>query len=188
MKHHNFKPKRSSATNRHLNATGKKIKLHINDFMSGWAKEFEIEQEGFSFSKWKKYFVSLTPTAFCCQLHYWHTSSLVVLLLILSIILATKVHLQVKKESLLVITSLGMQLTTTFVTGRQNSQFIEKHKIKDVVINEGITMHQVLYYLAVLLQSETSVEVLPLFQNSFPRCDCLQKIYEEIQLTLFENS
>lgn len=43
-------------------------------------------------------------------------------------------------ESLLVIASLGLQLTTTFVTGRKASQFILREDIYDVVINEGIFM------------------------------------------------
>lgn len=43
-------------------------------------------------------------------------------------------------ESLLVIASLGLQLTTTFVTGRKASQFILREDIDDIVINEGLFM------------------------------------------------
>lgn len=41
---------------------------------------------------------------------------------------------------MLVIASLGLQLTTTFVTGRKASQFILKEDVIDIVINEGIFM------------------------------------------------
>lgn len=49
-------------------------------------------------------------------------------------------------ESLLVIASLGLQLTTTFVTGRKASQFILREDISDVIINEGIFMVCTIFY------------------------------------------
>ena len=43
-------------------------------------------------------------------------------------------------ESLLVISSLGVQLTTTSVTGRTKSTFFDVSEVKDIIINEAITM------------------------------------------------
>lgn len=43
-------------------------------------------------------------------------------------------------ESLLVMTSLGVQLTTTFATGRTTSTFFDVAEVKDIIVNEGITM------------------------------------------------
>ena len=43
-------------------------------------------------------------------------------------------------ESLLAISSLGVQLTTTFVTGRTKSTFFDVSEVKDIIINEAITM------------------------------------------------
>ena len=43
-------------------------------------------------------------------------------------------------ESVLIVKDLGVQFTTSGVLGLQTSQFIEQHKIIDVLINEVITM------------------------------------------------
>ena len=43
-------------------------------------------------------------------------------------------------ESVLVVKDLGVQFTRAGVFGRQRSQFIEQHRIVDVLINEVITM------------------------------------------------
>jgi len=43
-------------------------------------------------------------------------------------------------ESVLIVKDLGVQFTTSGVLGFETSQFIEQHKIVDVLINEVITM------------------------------------------------
>ena len=43
-------------------------------------------------------------------------------------------------ESLLVMSTLGIQLTTTFGAGQSHSIFYDMTKVKDIVINEAITM------------------------------------------------
>ncbi|KFW64989.1 Phosphatidylinositol N-acetylglucosaminyltransferase subunit H, partial [Pygoscelis adeliae] len=71
---------------------------------------------------------------------------------------------KIDQESLLVIGSLGM---------------------KDVVINEAIHMQKVVYYLCILLQDpgdpQGVSEVVPLFQSSKPRLDCLIEVYKSCQ-------
>ena len=52
-------------------------------------------------------------------------------------------------ESLLVMSSLGVQLTTTFATGRTKSTFFDISEVKDIIINEAVTM--VRFRRAVLL-------------------------------------
>ena len=47
-------------------------------------------------------------------------------------------------ESVLIVKDLGVQFTRSGVLGLDTSQFIEQHKIVDVLINEVITM--VSYY------------------------------------------
>lgn len=43
-------------------------------------------------------------------------------------------------ESVLIVKDLGVQFTRSGLLGLETSQFIEQHKIVDVLINEVITM------------------------------------------------
>lgn len=47
---------------------------------------------------------------------------------------------KVDHESLLVIGSLGIQVSYSYASGRETTTFIEMNKIKDIVINEAIYM------------------------------------------------
>lgn len=47
---------------------------------------------------------------------------------------------KVDQESLLVIGSLGIQVTSSYASGRESTTFIEMGQVKDVVINEAIHM------------------------------------------------
>lgn len=47
---------------------------------------------------------------------------------------------KVDHESLLVIGSLGIQVSSSYASGRETTTFIEINKIKDIVINEAIYM------------------------------------------------
>lgn len=47
---------------------------------------------------------------------------------------------KVDHESLLVIGSLGIQVSSSYASGRETTRFIEMSKIKDIVINEAIYM------------------------------------------------
>jgi len=43
-------------------------------------------------------------------------------------------------ESLLVVASVGVQLTTTFASGRQTAMFYDIGDVSGIVINEAVTM------------------------------------------------
>lgn len=43
-------------------------------------------------------------------------------------------------ESLLVVSAVGIQLTTTFASGRKVTMFYDMSNVKAVIINEAITM------------------------------------------------
>ncbi|KAM9148815.1 phosphatidylinositol N-acetylglucosaminyltransferase subunit H isoform 3-T3 [Pangshura tecta] len=47
---------------------------------------------------------------------------------------------KIDQESLLVIGSLGIQMTSSYASGKENTTFIEISQVKDVVINEAIYM------------------------------------------------
>lgn len=93
--------------------------------------------------------------------------------------------IKVDHESLLVIGSLGIQLSSSYASGRETTTFIEMSKIKDIVINEAIYMNQIIYYLCVLLKDPSDPSavsrVVPLFQSSKPRLKCLVQVYKSCQ-------
>ncbi|KAM6466810.1 phosphatidylinositol N-acetylglucosaminyltransferase subunit H isoform 2-T2 [Liasis olivaceus] len=92
---------------------------------------------------------------------------------------------KIDQESLLIIDSLGIQMTSSYASGKENTTFIEMNQVKDVVINEAIYMQKVIYYLCILLQDPIEPhaisEVVPLFQSSKPRLDCLVEVYKSCQ-------
>lgn len=47
---------------------------------------------------------------------------------------------KIDQESLLVIGSLGIQVTSSYASGKESTTFIEMGQVKDVVINEAIYM------------------------------------------------
>lgn len=47
---------------------------------------------------------------------------------------------KVDHETLLIVGSLGVQLSSTYASGRESTTFIEMNKIKDIVINEAVYM------------------------------------------------
>ena len=49
-------------------------------------------------------------------------------------------HIAAVAESLLVVASVGVQLTTTFASGRQTAMFYNIGDISGIVINEAVTM------------------------------------------------
>lgn len=92
---------------------------------------------------------------------------------------------KIDHESLLIIGSLGIQVSSSFASGRESTTFIEIGKIKDIVINEAIYMQKIIYYLCVLLKDpadpDSVLSVVPLFQSSKPRLNCLVKVYKSCQ-------
>ena len=60
---------------------------------------------------------------------------------------------------MLVVRDLGIQVSTRYRCGLNNSQFIDRGRIADVIINEGIRHLQVVYYLAIVVTGETNMIV-----------------------------
>ncbi|XP_025894006.1 phosphatidylinositol N-acetylglucosaminyltransferase subunit H, partial [Nothoprocta perdicaria] len=92
---------------------------------------------------------------------------------------------KVDQESLLIIGSLGIQVTSSYASGKESTTFIEMSQVKDVVINEAIHMQKIIYYLCILIRDPQDPqgvsEVVPLFQSSKPRLDCLIEVYKSCQ-------
>eukprot|EP00457_Paulinella_chromatophora_P018511 gb/GEZN01019854.1/.p1 GENE.gb/GEZN01019854.1/~~gb/GEZN01019854.1/.p1 ORF type:complete len:168 (-),score=14.31 gb/GEZN01019854.1/:151-654(-) len=111
-------------------------------------------------------------------------SNLQVLLLLCPLLFCLQVkHDTVTEESMLVIKELGVQLQTTYLGGREKHRFIEKAKIKNIIINEGFTMCTVIFYLCILVEGQRDM-TLP-FEHLFPRLYDLQLIYGDALSLLF---
>uniref|UniRef100_UPI00358E5800 phosphatidylinositol N-acetylglucosaminyltransferase subunit H isoform X1 n=1 Tax=Myxine glutinosa TaxID=7769 RepID=UPI00358E5800 len=152
----------------------------------GLSAEYTLSSPGVSFS-----------TLICCTLAVWTftypvstyaqapallASAAVVLML------GTFVYLhwvKVQHESILVISGTGVQLSTSFASGRCDTHFIEMDVVKDIVINEGIHRQEVIYYLCVLVRNDQKSDglkaILPVFLAARPRLDCLRKVYRGCQ-------
>ncbi|XP_050525226.1 phosphatidylinositol N-acetylglucosaminyltransferase subunit H-like [Daktulosphaira vitifoliae] len=90
----------------------------------------------------------------------------------------------IHSESLLITAPIGLQLTTTYVTGRQMVLSLPWNCIKDILIVDLIHRQQVLFYLAV----QTSQNgLIILFQKSKPRLHILEIIYRDTH-KLIENN
>lgn len=92
---------------------------------------------------------------------------------------------KIDQETLLIIDSLGIQMTSSYASGKESTTFIEMGKVKDVIINEAIYMQKVIYYLCILLKDPVEPheisQVVPVFQSAKPRLDCLIEVYRSCQ-------
>ncbi|XP_041469298.1 phosphatidylinositol N-acetylglucosaminyltransferase subunit H-like [Lytechinus variegatus] len=107
-----------------------------------------------------------------------------VLAIMISVLLVLYIHSSVSKETLLLISSLGVQISSEYVTGRRVTKFIPFRAVQDIVIHEAVTMNKVVYYLAVLLKHQNGTEwtnsLVPVFMHSMPRLDKLQEIHASV--------
>ncbi|XP_072025482.1 phosphatidylinositol N-acetylglucosaminyltransferase subunit H-like [Amphiura filiformis] len=96
----------------------------------------------------------------------------------------------IKKEILTIIRCTGVQLTTIYATGRKQIQFVDVHNIENIVINEAVSMHKIIYYLAIILRRHPKTEqdhiIIPVFLHSMPRLDTLTDIYQTIHECLWK--
>lgn len=167
------------------NVRGEPLDFCAISYGKNLVHEYIFRHQAFNTKRW----LVLTPVFLACflrcGLHTRGVDILGVSLVVLCLLLVVKLRRRVKEESLLVMRSLGLQTTTTFVTGRQESRFINKENIEDVVISEAISMHSVIFYLVILLHNVDSKapSLVPLFQNTMPRLDALKMVYRGIHDT-----
>ncbi|XP_060030779.1 phosphatidylinositol N-acetylglucosaminyltransferase subunit H isoform X10 [Erinaceus europaeus] len=71
---------------------------------------------------------------------------------------------KIDQETLLIIDSLGIQMTSSYASGKESTTFIEMGKVKDIVINEAIYMDP--------LEPQEISQVVPVFQTCFIDLQC----------------
>ncbi|KAI8619599.1 GPI-GlcNAc transferase complex, PIG-H component-domain-containing protein [Chytriomyces sp. MP71] len=92
----------------------------------------------------------------------------------------------VREESLLVIRNVGLQTRTTNALGSSSTTFVPVSKVAEVIVNEGITMFQVRYYLAVVVSDRK--EMLVIFESFLPKLEYLKPVYWETRRILFNET
>lgn len=164
---------------------GKAISLDCQNH-SSFCREYTVSSPKVSIWKVMVYTCSVWLLAY--SVFFFTQNTAVLSLAILVTLLGMMLHIhfvKVDHESLLVIGSLGIQVSYSYASGRETTAFIEMSKIKDIVINEAVYMHQIIYYLCVLLKEPSDPNaisgVVPLFQSSKPRLNCLVKVYKSCQ-------
>ncbi|KAI8976203.1 GPI-GlcNAc transferase complex, PIG-H component-domain-containing protein [Pilobolus umbonatus] len=70
-------------------------------------------------------------------------------------------------KSILAIRDIGIQVKTTYWGGYTVSRFINRLKIEDIIINEGISFWQIKSYMAILVKDEAKMIVV--FEHLLPR-------------------
>ncbi|XP_015365658.1 PREDICTED: phosphatidylinositol N-acetylglucosaminyltransferase subunit H-like [Diuraphis noxia] len=111
-------------------------------------------------------------------------SKTVFIIAIVLFIIGLRFSFKVYNESLLITAPIGLQLTTTYMTGHQRVFSIPWHSITDVLIVDVIHTQQVLYYLAIKTPQNG---IVTLFQKSAPRLHFLEIIYKDVYKLLENN-
>jgi len=141
-----------------LSATGDSMTLEVVEHGEGGAsKEFIIAAPKFNFKKWLSLTVLLSFVSLTCELYIADLRLLGAVLSLLCFALIVKLHKKIKLESLLVVSSLGLQHTTLYASGRRETFFLSRRRLKSVLIVEGITMQKVFFYLAIVINSDSAI-------------------------------
>ncbi|XP_072929967.1 uncharacterized protein [Epargyreus clarus] len=112
-----------------------------------------------------------------------------IILIVLAFIIFFWVTHSVQSESILVIPTVGIQLSVKYVVGKED-HFVPWPSIDDVIINEVIKLNRVLYFLTILVkvnptnQETENIKLIPLFKYTKPRLPMLERIYTELQALL----
>jgi len=89
----------------------------------------------------------------------------------------------VKQESILVIADVGVQLQTKYYSGTVKTFFLDVDKIQDIIINEGITTNDIIFYLCILVEGCTSM-ITP-FEHFPPRLPIILEVYAGLREVIF---
>ncbi|KAI4883756.1 hypothetical protein NFI96_030530, partial [Prochilodus magdalenae] len=148
---------------------GQPISLDCQDH-SPFCREFTVISPKVSLRKVMVYTCSVWLVAYAVFFVTENTTVLSSAIMVTLAGMILHIHfVKVDQETLLIIGSLGVQLSSSYASGRESTTFIEMNKIKDIVINEAIYMHTIIYYLCILIKDSSEpngvASVVPLFQR-----------------------
>ena len=92
---------------------------------------------------------------------------------------------QIEKEIITIFPSFGIQFEYILYSGfKINTKFIIWNDIDTIIINEGFTMFNVYYYLAILPKNKNKNKLFIPFKKFIPRLNILLPIYKEIKFLI----
>ncbi|XP_060722075.1 phosphatidylinositol N-acetylglucosaminyltransferase subunit H isoform X2 [Tachysurus vachellii] len=164
---------------------GKKLQLSCQNY-SPFCREFTVSSAKLSLVKVMVFTCIVWLLAYAAFYLTQNTAVLSCAIFVTLTGMLLHVHfVKVDHETVLIVGSLGVQLSSTYASGRESTSFIEMSRIKDIVINEAIYMQTIIYYLCILLkdpaESDGVSSVVPLFKSSKPRLNCLVRVYRSCQ-------
>ncbi|GAB6020630.1 hypothetical protein CHUAL_003303 [Chamberlinius hualienensis] len=165
-------------TEKALSAFGAQLTLETIRY-NGHCISFSVEKR-FNYKCWSFLFATITTLLWFCSCQHLSPHFHVIVAIALCSVIALSVHLKIRKESLLAVSELGLQITTTFVSGRESTIFIDHSHIDSILINEGITMQCVLYYLVALIKFPNKATLVPIFTALFPRYNFIRQVYHKL--------
>ncbi|KAI9256257.1 GPI-GlcNAc transferase complex, PIG-H component-domain-containing protein [Sporodiniella umbellata] len=94
---------------------------------------------------------------------------------------------QVRRESILVIRDVGIQVKTVYWDQSSATRFIDRPKIDDIVILEGISFWQIKSYIAIIVKNEDTMVIV--FENLLPKLEpTLLQVYQGSRSIIFSKS
>ncbi|XP_061901121.1 phosphatidylinositol N-acetylglucosaminyltransferase subunit H [Entelurus aequoreus] len=165
--------------------SGKTISLECQNH-SSFCREFTVSSPKMSIGKVMVYTCCVWLAAYTVFFFTQNTAVLSSAILVTLVGMMLHIHfVKVDHESVLLIGTVGIQVSSSYASGRETSTFIEMSQVKDIAINEAIYLHQIIYYLCILLKDPSASDgvsrIVPLFQSSKPRLNCLTKVYKSCQ-------
>ncbi|CAO3687328.1 unnamed protein product [Rhizopus microsporus] len=91
---------------------------------------------------------------------------------------------QVRRESIMAIRDLGVQIKTVYWDGSAVTRFIDILKIEDIIIHEGISFWQIKSYIAIIIKDEDKMVIV--YENLLPKLDpILLETYRGVRSIIF---
>ncbi|CAF1093180.1 unnamed protein product [Rotaria sp. Silwood1] len=162
------------------NIYGELLDYEIIQHENNLITECRLERRIVHLQKWIGSTIILTYLAALIGVHKNDSRLLLFLSIILLIGVIIKAYLKVKRECVIVGNQMGLQLTTTYVIGRQTTIFISSNRIKDILINEGFLSQRLIYYLTLIININDDISMLPLFVKLLPRLSLLKLFYKHL--------
>lgn len=128
--------------------------------------------------------VSLLIAVYSCLYSATVLCTRTALIVLVLFTLVLRFSFKVRSETLLITAPIGLQLTTTYITGHQKVFSLPWQSIGHVLIVDVIHTQKVLYYLAIKTSQNGLVT---LFQKSAPRLHFLEIMYRDVYKLLENN-
>ncbi|CAF0885690.1 unnamed protein product [Adineta ricciae] len=136
------------------NIYGEVLKYEIIQHENNRCTECRLERQTIPIQKWLIYTLIFTYLAALVGVHRTDSKFLMLLSIVFLIGVLLKAYLKVKRECVIIGNQTGLQLTTTYVIGRQTTVYISSDRIQDVLINEGFLSQRLIYYLTLMINDD----------------------------------